>query len=97
MITLKIMADEGCFGFDRAGGYAALNDYSQKSGNVVGPIQGELAYHVDHVIPVAAGGTNNLNNLVIACPICNLIASSKVFPSLMAKKLFVLNVRRNRA
>jgi 5-methylcytosine-specific restriction endonuclease McrA len=28
-------------------------------------------YHVDHVIPLAKGGTNGPENLVIACPSCN--------------------------
>lgn len=53
-------------------------------------------YHVDHVIPFCIGGTNNFNNLVLACRTCNLIASSKVFPSLMAKRMFVLNERTKR-
>lgn len=29
-------------------------------------------YHVDHLIPLAKGGTNRPSNLVIACPKCNL-------------------------
>lgn len=29
-------------------------------------------YHVDHRIPLSRGGTNNPENLVIACPFCNL-------------------------
>lgn len=28
-------------------------------------------YHVDHLIPLARGGTNKPNNIVIACPFCN--------------------------
>lgn len=28
-------------------------------------------YHVDHLIPLAKGGTNKSNNIVIACPFCN--------------------------
>lgn len=28
-------------------------------------------YHVDHVIPLVRGGSNNPDNLVIACPHCN--------------------------
>src|SRR3546814_1753319 len=30
------------------------------------------AYHVDHRIPLARGGSNGPENLVIACPACNL-------------------------
>ena len=28
-------------------------------------------YHVDHVVPLALGGSNGPENLVIACPECN--------------------------
>ena len=28
-------------------------------------------YHVDHVIPLSRGGSNDPSNLVIACPLCN--------------------------
>lgn len=30
-----------------------------------------LSFHVDHVLAVALGGTNDLENLVAACPACN--------------------------
>lgn len=29
-------------------------------------------YHVDHVVPLARGGTNWPDNIVLACPACNL-------------------------
>lgn len=29
-------------------------------------------YHVDHIVPLARGGSNGPENLVIACPTCNL-------------------------
>ena len=29
-------------------------------------------YHVDHVVPLALGGSNGAENLVIACAVCNL-------------------------
>lgn len=34
-------------------------------------------YHVDHVMPIAAGGTNDPENIVVSCPSCNLSKSSK--------------------
>lgn len=35
-------------------------------------------YHVDHVVPLSRGGNNLLENLVIACPSCNLSKSDKL-------------------
>ena len=35
-------------------------------------------YHVDHVIPLARGGSNGLENLVIACPACNMSKHAKI-------------------
>lgn len=29
-------------------------------------------YHVDHMIPIARGGSNDPENLALACPGCNL-------------------------
>ena len=34
-------------------------------------------YHVDHVIPLARGGSNDPSNLVIACPSCNTSKQDK--------------------
>jgi 5-methylcytosine-specific restriction endonuclease McrA len=36
-----------------------------------------LKYHVDHVIPVALGGSNDPANLVVACPACNQSKNAK--------------------
>lgn len=33
---------------------------------------GDVTLHVDHVIPVSEGGTNDIQNLVAACASCNL-------------------------
>lgn len=35
-------------------------------------------YHVDHVIPLSRGGTNDPSNLVISCPKCNLSKNNKL-------------------
>ncbi len=35
------------------------------------------AYHVDHVVPLALGGSNGPENIVIACAACNLHKSAR--------------------
>lgn len=40
--------------------------------------EGKNAYHIDHVIPLSRGGTNDLGNLVIACPHCNCSKRDKL-------------------
>lgn len=53
-------------------------------------------FHIDHILPLAGGGTNNLDNLVLACPPCNLLASSFIFNDFLAKKEFVIMRRKQR-
>ncbi len=35
-------------------------------------------YHVDHVIPISRGGSNDISNLVITCTFCNLSKKDKL-------------------
>lgn len=35
------------------------------------------SYHVDHVIPLSRGGSNNPDNIVCACPPCNMKKHNK--------------------
>lgn len=49
----------------------------------------DTGYHVEHIVPLAAGGTNRIANLCLACPRCNLIASSKYFSSIDAKRDYI--------
>ncbi len=37
-----------------------------------------IEYHIDHVIPLCKGGDNSKENLVIACPKCNLSKGGKL-------------------
>lgn len=36
------------------------------------------AFHVDHVVPLSRGGSNDPENLVIACPSCNISKHNKM-------------------
>lgn len=40
------------------------------------PLNG--TYHVDHVYPASKGGSDNLENLVLACPPCNWSKNDQV-------------------
>lgn len=51
-------------------------------------------FHVEHVLPLAFGGTNNLSNLVLSCKRCNLLAGSLVFDTFPAKRSYVLRRRQ---
>jgi 5-methylcytosine-specific restriction endonuclease McrA len=35
-------------------------------------------YHADHIVPLARGGTNDISNIVLACPTCNLRKGAKL-------------------
>ena len=35
-------------------------------------------YHVDHLIPISRGGSNDKSNIVIACPKCNMSRNNKL-------------------
>ena len=47
------------------------------------------ALHIDHLKPWSAGGSNKLDNLVVACATCNLYASNKWFSSFYDKKKYL--------
>lgn len=47
------------------------------------------ANEVDHIIPVSYGGTDDEDNLIACCDICNKIANNKVFDTLEAKGEYV--------
>ena len=52
--------------------------YERQSGRCFycGKKVGEM-YHVDHVVPLSKGGSNGPENIVIACPPCNLSKHAK--------------------
>lgn len=48
-----------------------------------------LDFHVDHIVPVALGGTNDPVNLQLACPNCN-VAKGATPPAAFAQSLGLL-------
>lgn len=56
---------------------------------------GSPAVHVDHIVPVRAGGSDDPSNLVAACRDCNMRKGCKLFDSFEAAKLW-LAVPENR-
>lgn len=57
---------------------------------------GESASCVDHIVPWSYGGSDDDDNLVAACHICNLIASGKVFDTIDEKRVHIVARRHER-
>lgn len=53
-------------------------------------------FHVEHIRPLSFGGTNNISNLCLSCPRCNLLAAALVFTSFSQKRDYILAARLNR-
>lgn len=47
-------------------------------------------YHVDHVMPLALGGSNDASNLQLLCPPCNMSKSAKHPVDFMQERGFLL-------
>ena len=63
----------GCFrAKDIARIYAESNGCCAYCQNPVG-----TKYHIEHIVPLSRGGTNNPSNLCVACPKCNLSKHNK--------------------
>lgn len=52
------------------------------------------SYHIDHIYPLAAGGTNQFDNLALSCAPCNATASSLVFPNFSKKQEYIRRTRK---
>lgn len=55
-----------------------------------------IALSIDHVVPFAGGGSNSIENMVVSCIECNMMASDKRFIDFYAKKHFILTMRDRR-
>lgn len=40
--------------------------------------KGKYQWHIDHVVPLSRGGSNDISNIVITCPTCNLKKNDKL-------------------
>ncbi len=52
-----------------------------------------LVLTIDHVHPLARGGSRSMDNLVTACQPCNIVKGKRVYPSREEAKLHVLAKR----
>lgn len=51
------------------------------------------ALQIDHCYPFAQGGSSDVTNLIVACRVCNAIASDRVFPEFAAKRDWLKRAR----
>lgn len=56
----------------------------------------EMATCIDHVVPYSYDHDNQIENLVPACTLCNLLASDKCFDSVEQKRQYILGQRAKR-
>ena len=52
-------------------------------------------YHIDHLVPISLGGSNQHSNLSAMCARCNLIKSSLVFKNETSMREYILKNRSN--
>jgi 5-methylcytosine-specific restriction endonuclease McrA len=64
--------------------------FIQKNRCIVCRISIKNKYHIDHIIPLALGGSNDKNNLQLLCPHCNFTKSSKHPVDFMQENGFLL-------
>ena len=51
---------------------------------------------IDHITPLSFGGSDDIENLVLACPLCNGVASNKVFDDVYLKRSYIQGVIKRR-
>lgn len=77
----------------KAGGFHTIDDvrrlFAEQNGRCV-YCRSELgrSYHVDHIMPIARGGSNDPSNLQLLCRMCNLLKRDKL-PEEFAREMRV--------
>jgi len=51
------------------------------------------SYHLDHYMPISKGGTNEKDNLVVACRFCNLSKKDKLPQHFSVKNIKLVDYR----
>lgn len=57
---------------------------------------GDFATDLDHILPYSYNQDNSEKNLVACCRICNSIAHNRIFDTLHAKAVFIMERRKTR-
>ncbi len=52
-------------------------------------------FHVDHVVPIVRGGTNDIDNYVLSCPSCNIRKRHHELPEVKRHKIVLTIKERN--
>jgi len=85
-VPIKDEAAERRRTYDRERKRLLRSDWNEVRGQVIARDGYTCAYcgddtsdpHIDHIHPLSKGGTNDLSNLTVACPSCNLKKGAKI-------------------
>jgi hypothetical protein len=59
-------------------------------------IENKAELHLEHIFPRSKGGTNQIDNVVTSCAVCNLEKSAKILTKKNLERIVIEVSRRNR-